>query len=115
MPRLNATHIFIRSGVILGCLFLGAAYTSAQTSGIMGKVTDIAGNVVVGADIKTSILSPDRAATPRIFRAVSNLEGEFTIPALPIGSYEIEVTAPYVQVQGRRVYLAVCSTLESNQ
>jgi hypothetical protein len=49
MPRLNAIHIFIRSGVILGCLVLGAVYTLAQTGSITGKIIDDFGGVIADA------------------------------------------------------------------
>jgi len=93
MLRLNGAHIFIRSGVILGCLILEAVYTLAQTGSITGRITDSAGHVVAGAEIKPVISSPDWAATHRVFRAYSDLKGEFTIPTLPFDSYEIEVKA----------------------
>src|SRR5262245_30530408 len=94
MPRLNASHILIRSGFILACLISGAVQTSAQTGSVKGKVTDSVGNAVVGVEIKAVSSSPDRNLTPQTFKAISNLEGEFTIPDLPFGFYEIEVKAP---------------------
>ena len=94
MLRLNFNKSFIGSAVILGRLIIGALYVLAQAGSIAGKITDSAGNVVSGAEIKAVISSPDGAATPRIFRAYSGFKGEFTISGLPFGSYEIEVTAP---------------------
>jgi len=94
MTRLNATQIFVRSVLILGSLISGAVYASAQTGGISGKITDGFGGVIVGAEIKAVISSSDEAAPRQTFRAVSNGEGEFEIPALPVGSYEVEVKAP---------------------
>jgi hypothetical protein len=94
MPGLNAAHFFIRCGAILVCLVLGAVSTLAQTGSISGKITDSVGYVVVGAEIKALISSSDRAATSRAFWAISNNKGEFTIPSLPFGSYEVEVKAP---------------------
>jgi len=106
MPRLNAAHIFIHSGVILGSLILGAVYTLAQTGSISGKITDSVGYVVAGAEIKAVILSPDRAATSQDFRAISNNNGEFTIPSLPFGSYEVEVKAPGFKTLKEKVIVA---------
>jgi len=106
MPRLNAAHIFIRSGVILGSLILGAVYTLAQTGSISGKITDSVGYVVAGAEIKAVILSPDRAATSQAFRVISNNNGEFTIPSLPFGSYEVEVKAPGFKTLKDKVIVA---------
>jgi hypothetical protein len=103
MPRLSATHIFICSGVILGCLILGAVYTSAQTSGITGKITDSVGAVITGAEIKAVISSSDQSAPPQTFIAVSDNEGEFTIPALPFGFYGVEVSAPGFTTLNMRV------------
>jgi hypothetical protein len=106
MPRLNAICIFIRSGVILGCLVLGTVYTLAQTGGITGKITDSAGAVIAGAEVKAVISSSDRVATSQTFRAVSNEKGEFTIPALPFGSYEVEVKAPAFKTLKEKVIVA---------
>ncbi|MBO0724021.1 MAG: carboxypeptidase regulatory-like domain-containing protein, partial [Blastocatellia bacterium] len=94
MSRLNATHISIRSGLLLSSLISGAIYTSAQTGGITGKITDDFGGVIVGAEIKAVISSSDQAAPRQTFRAVSNGKGEFEIPALPVGFYEVEVKSP---------------------
>ena len=106
MPRLNATHFFIRSWVVLGCLFLVAVYTLAQTGSVSGKITDSVGYVVAGAEIKAVILSPDRAATSQAFRAISNNNGEFTIPSLPFDSYEVEVKAPGFKTLKEKVIVA---------
>jgi len=106
MPRLNATHFFIRCGVVLGCLILGAVYTLAQTGGITGKITDGFGAVIAGAEIKALISSSDRAATSQDFRAISNNNGEFMIPSLPFGSYEVEVKAPGFKTLKEKVIVA---------
>jgi Carboxypeptidase regulatory-like domain len=106
MPRLNGAHIFTRSGVILGCLILGAVYTSAQTGGITGKIIDSVGAVITGAEIKAVISSSDQAAAPQTFRAISNNEGEFTISSLPFGSYEVEVKAPGFTTLKEKVVVA---------
>ena len=106
MPRSNAAHIIIRSGVILGSLILGAVYTLAQTGSISGKITDSVGYVVAGAEIKAVILSPDRAATSQAFRAICNNNGQFTVPSLPFGSYEVEVKAPGFKTLKEKVILA---------
>jgi len=106
MPRLNATHFFIRCGVILGCLILVAVYTLAQTGSITGKITDIIGSVIAGAEIKAVISSSDRASASQAFTAISNNDGEFTIPSLPFGSYEVEVTAPGFKTLKEKVIVA---------
>jgi Carboxypeptidase regulatory-like domain len=106
MPRLNAAHIFIRSGVVLGSLILGAVYTLAQTSSITGKVTDSFGSVIPGTEIKAMISSSDRASASQAFRAISNNNGEFTIPSLPFGSYEVEVKAPGFKTLKEKVIVA---------
>src|SRR5262245_7336017 len=106
MPGLNATCVFIRTGAILSCLVLGVVSTLAQTGGITGKITDSVGYVVAGAEIKAVILSPDRAATSQAFRAISNNNGDFTIPSLPFGSYEVEVKAPGFKTLREKVIVA---------
>jgi hypothetical protein len=106
MPRLNATHFFIRTGAILGCLVLEAVSTLAQTGSITGKITDSIGAVIAGAEIKAVISSSDRAATSQDFKAISNNNGEFTIPSLPFGSYEVEVKAPGFTTLKEKVIVA---------
>src|SRR5262249_51853706 len=93
-------------GAILGCLVLGAVSTLAQTGSISGKITDSAGYVVAGAEINAVILSPDRAVTSQAFRAISNNNGEFTIPSLPSGSYEVEVKATGLKTLKEKVIVA---------
>ena len=106
MPGLNATCVFIRTGAILSCLVLGVVSTLAQTGGITGKITDVFGAVIAGAEIKAVISSSDRAATSQAFRAISNNNGEFTIPSLPFGSYEVEVKAPGFKTLKEKVIVA---------
>jgi hypothetical protein len=106
MPGLNATRIFIRTGATLVCLVLGAVYTTAQTGSIIGKITDGVGALIAGAEIKAVISSSDRAATSQAFRAISNNNGEFTIPSLPFGSYEVEVKAPGFKTLKEKVIVA---------
>jgi hypothetical protein len=74
MPGLNATHFFIRCGVILVCLILVAVYTLAQTGGISGKITDSVGYVVVGAEIKAVISPSDCAAAAQLTSSVRKRE-----------------------------------------
>jgi len=106
MSGLNATCGFIRTGAILGCLVLEAVSTLAQTGSITGKITDGIGAVISGAEIKAVISSSDRAATSQAFSAISNNNGEFTIPSLPFGSYEVEVKAPGLQTLKEKVIVA---------
>jgi len=106
MSGLNATCVFIRTGAILGCQVLEAVSTLAQTGSITGKITDGIGAVISGAEIKAVISSSDRAATSQAFSAISNNNGEFTIPSLPFGSYEVEVKAPGFKTLKEKVIVA---------
>src|SRR5882672_8305742 len=96
---------------ILFCLFLlaalltgfGRAALAQTTASIKGTVTDASGAVIAGAKIavKNSALGIER-------NVESNSEGNYEVPALPPGTYSVEV-----QMQGfqhaiaRSVILAV--------
>lgn len=74
---------------VLAVLFLAssASVASAQTGSISGTVADSQGAVIPGADVVAT-----NNATAGEFRAVSNSEGGFTIPALNAGTYTVTVT-----------------------
>jgi len=71
-------------------LALGAS-ASAQTIGgeLSGSVTDSTGSVIVGARLVIR-----NTATGSERQAVTNTRGEFHIPSLPPGEYQIEAEAP---------------------
>jgi len=69
------------------CPPLGAQV--APTGRVSGTVTDPTGAVIPGADVTVK-----NTLTGIEFKAVTNAEGYFLIPALPIGEYAITVRAP---------------------
>ena len=78
--------------VALSLMFVSAlasgAYAQSQSGSINGTVVDSQGGVLPGADIAAK-----SNATGGEFRAVTNTEGQFTIPALNAGVYTVTVTA----------------------
>lgn len=75
----------------LGVLLLASPFVSAQgiiTGGITGSVTD-----QTGAAIPNAAVTATNGATGTTFRAVSNGEGDFNIPDVPIGVYSVAVSA----------------------
>jgi Carboxypeptidase regulatory-like domain len=76
---------------LLGVLLLGGHFAAAQgiiTGGITGSVTDQTGAVIPNATIKVT-----NEGTGTIVQATSNGQGDFNIPDLPIGVYNVTVTA----------------------
>ena len=77
--------------VALSLMFVSAlanvAYAQSQSGSINGTVVDSQGGVLPGADIAAK-----NNGTGGEFRAVTNTEGQFTIPALNAGVYTVTVT-----------------------
>src|SRR3954466_6480873 len=85
-----------RSALRLGLLVLcttvlcapGFAWAQGATSQTLsGSVVDASGAVIPGADV-----SAKHTGTGVVSSAVSNSEGLFSIPSLPIGTYTVTVT-----------------------
>jgi outer membrane receptor protein involved in Fe transport len=72
--------------IALVCAAGSRADAQGGTS-LSGTVVDVSGAVIPGADI-----SAKHAGTGIVSRAVSNSEGQFSIPSLPIGTYVVTVT-----------------------
>jgi hypothetical protein len=64
-------------------------YAQEVTATINGTVTDAAGKAIVGADVTATDL--DRGTT---WPAKSNSQGLYNLTRLPVGRYELRVTAP---------------------
>src|SRR5437588_12669936 len=74
---------------VLMCLILSAAAFAQSTSGeIVGTVYDQTGAVVPGAAVQAS-----NPATGAFANAVSTSSGQYRIANLPVGAYNLEVTA----------------------
>src|SRR5258708_21180046 len=76
-------HLFLFVALLSG---LGSAAMAQVTASIRGTVTDASGAAVAGAKIviKASVLGIERTAE-------TNTEGEYEVPALPPGGYEVQV------------------------
>ena len=64
-----------------------ATSAHAQTSSISGVVTDTAGGVVPGASV--SVVND---ATKETLEGVTNSQGQFSFPALPVGTYTVTIS-----------------------
>jgi hypothetical protein len=84
----SRTHSVVLS-LVLGAAFLVVSDTPLAAQGtigtILGTVTDSSGSVVPGATVTARNIGTG-AAQP----GVSDSEGRYTIPALPVGDYEVE-------------------------
>src|SRR5688572_2944235 len=75
--------------VILWCLVPALLLAQEVTGSISGRVKDLTGAAVPGADITATHI-----ATQTVRTALSGPEGSFAFPALQIGDYEISATMP---------------------
>ncbi len=78
---------FLRLLSAMVLVTVAAAPAYAQSSSLTGVVTDSAGGVVPGATV--SVLNN---ATKVASESVSNAAGQFSFPALPIGTYTVTVS-----------------------
>ena len=71
--------------LVIGALLASLAAHAQQTLGSLnGTVTDISGAAMPGANVKARAV-----ATNLVVNATTNSEGSFSIPDLPIGTYEV--------------------------
>lgn len=71
--------------VLFAAVFASSAF--AQTQTISGIVVDGSGAVIPGADVAAK-----HTGTGVVSRAVSNAEGQFSLPGMQIGTYMVTVT-----------------------
>ena len=81
---------------------LAQAVNSAQ---IHGAITDPTGAAIAGAKVKVT-----QTETGMVRSTVTNSEGAFSLPGLPVGPYKLEVTAP-----GFQNYIQTGITLQVSQ
>src|ERR1700719_4051871 len=74
-------------GKTIFCLVLACTAVLAQTSQINGSIKDPSGSAIPGAAIKAT-----QTATGQVRNTTSAADGNYTLPNLPIGPYQIEVT-----------------------
>src|SRR5947208_9930729 len=74
--------------LLAACMLCPAALFAQDTANITGTVTDPTGAAVANAQV--TIASPERGVTRS---AAANNSGVYLFPALPVGSYDMTVTA----------------------
>ncbi len=86
----------MRSAKLAVCLFAVAFIATAQTDrgSITGTISDATGAIVANASIEAK-----NVATGQTYSATSTQTGNYTLPQLPAGSYEV-----LVEVQGFKKY-----------
>jgi hypothetical protein len=75
--------------VVFWCLISALASAQEVTGSISGRVKDVTGAAVPGADITAT-----HVATQTVRTALSGPDGNFAFPALQIGDYELSATMP---------------------
>src|SRR5581483_45593 len=100
---MSATKAFVS----LFCLFFltVAAFAQSDRGTVTGTVTDPAGAVIAGANIEAKNIE-----TGVLFQVASTDTGNFTIPQLPAGVYEVSVSVP-----GFKKYVRTGLTVEVTQ
>src|SRR5579863_839198 len=89
---------FLVAGVLIAAIALpfASAQTQAINGSIRGRVTDPAGAAIPGATVGV-----DNVATNYSREAVSNEEGYFVFPNLPIGTYTVTIKKEGFDLQRR--------------
>src|SRR5579871_1428062 len=78
------------------CLFILPAFSQSDRGTITGTVTDPAGAVVSNAAVQAR-----NTSTGAIYQGASTDTGNYTLAQLPVGPYELTVTAPGFKVYAR--------------
>jgi Carboxypeptidase regulatory-like domain len=81
---------FVNSGVVAGirpCAFGVPVWAQINVGSLRGVVTDPQGGLVVGAQVKVT-----ETATQVVHTAVTDSQGVYTAPSLPVGNYDLSVT-----------------------
>src|SRR5512142_139775 len=73
----------------LCALVASAAFAQADRGTITGTVTDPSGAIIVGARV-----SAENGETHNILETVTSSTGNFTLPQLPVGMWDVTVDAP---------------------
>src|SRR5262249_9134592 len=81
----------MRTLAVSVCLlvFAFAAFAQSDRGTITGTVTDPAGAVIAGAPVEAK-----NTQTSTVYPVATSGTGNYTIAQLPVGTYEISVTAP---------------------
>ena len=107
MKRLSKLQ---RTGLLVVILLLGAAAWAQDTASITGTVTDSSGAAVPNAQVAA------KNAEHGINRAgATNESGDYLFSSLPIGSYDVTVTAPgFKKYEAKGVVLRVAEKARIN-
>jgi len=103
--RVNGLGNFLVASFVLAALLAGAAAAQSPMGTITGLITDSTGAVVPGVPVIAENLDTGVRA-----RTVSSATGNYVIPNLPIGRYEVSVSA-----QGFKTWSRADITLSANQ
>jgi hypothetical protein len=96
---------WLRSHLLVVCLLASAGSAWAQTTGtLLGVVTDQNGAAIASATVRATNMDTGFAAN-----TISNAEGSYVVPLLPLGHYSISVTAsaslsPMCRFQSPRIF-----------
>lgn len=105
-------RLFHALGALLCVAFLSGLPLLAQSvrGSMAGNVTDSSGAVIVGANIKAI-----NAATGAISTTVSSSAGAYRFPELPLGRYNVQISAPgFSTASEQGVLITVNSTTALN-
>src|SRR5262249_56796526 len=102
MSRIKALSLWM-----LALLFTAAAF-GQTTASIKGNITDPAGAAVAGGKITVKGVGIDRSTQ-------TNGNGDYEVPALPPGTYTVQVEASGFQAQlAKNVVLEVSTNIVQN-
>src|SRR2546427_690686 len=94
-------HMLGRVGTAIVALIalgtcLSVAQVSTATATILGVVKDISGALIPGASITVKHTETGQTRT-----AISSESGDYSVPLLPVGAYELTTTMPGFKQQLR--------------
>jgi hypothetical protein len=96
MSKRNAKSVVAVSSLLLTFVVLGntpALHAQAVSiASVTGRIVDAQGALVTGAQVKMTGVD-----TGAVYNAVTNTDGIYTFPSLPIGAYRLESTVPGFQ------------------
>src|SRR5689334_22225247 len=102
----------MRTLTVVLCLFVAAiaAFGQAATGTLTGTVTDQTGGSVAGAAVQVK-----NSETGVVFPTVTTTTGSYTLPGLPPGTYELDVTfAGFKKYVHTNLALAAAQTLRQD-
>src|SRR3974377_318554 len=93
LSRLSVPHVVVLALLLVGVTFLA----SAQEGTIVGTVTDPSGAAVPNVTVTIT-----QVATGRVNTFTTNDTGQFAAPSLPIGNYDLKVSASGFKMEERK-------------